>query len=110
MTTLRLLKTSFTAGEVAPPLLGRSDLAAYENGASKLRNVFIHPTGGVTRRAGLRHVGRARRLLERNERSLARVADPRQRRARAYALLARNGFDPDVCREVAAEVVAPETR
>lgn len=52
----------------------------------------------------------ARRLLERNERSLARVADPRQRRARAYALLARNGFDPDVCREVAAEVVAPESR
>jgi len=52
----------------------------------------------------------ARKLLERNTRSLARVADPRQRRARAYALLARNGFDPDVCREVAAEVVAPESR
>ncbi len=41
--------------------------------------------------------GAARRLLERNERSLARVADPRQRRARAYALLARNGFDPETC-------------
>jgi regulatory protein len=52
----------------------------------------------------------ARRLLERNARSLERVADPRQRRARAYALLARNGFDPDVCREVAAEVVAAESR
>jgi regulatory protein len=52
----------------------------------------------------------ARRLLERSARSLARVADPRQRRARAYALLARNGFDPEVCREVAAEVVAPESR
>lgn len=47
----------------------------------------------------------AERLLERNMRSLARIADPRQRRARAYALLARNGFDPDVCREVAARVV-----
>ena len=52
----------------------------------------------------------ARRLIERNARSLARVADPRQRRARAYALLARHGFDPDVCREVAAEVVGPESR
>jgi regulatory protein len=52
----------------------------------------------------------ARRLLERNARSLARVADPRQLRARAYALLARNGFDPDVCRDVAAEVVSPESR
>ena len=66
MTTLRLLKTSFTAGEVAPPLLGRSDLAAYENGAAKLRNVFIHATGGVTRRAGLRHIARARRALDRH--------------------------------------------
>lgn len=52
----------------------------------------------------------ARRLLERNARSLARVADPRQRRARAYALLARNGFDPDVCSDVAAQVVSPESR
>ena len=46
----------------------------------------------------------ADRLLARNARSLARVADPRQRRQRAYALLARNGFDPDVCRMVAARV------
>ncbi len=46
----------------------------------------------------------AERLLARNARSLARVADPRQRRQRAYALLARNGFDPDVCRSVAASV------
>ena len=52
----------------------------------------------------------ARRLLERNARSLARIGDPRQRRARAYALLARNGFDPDVCREIAAEVIEPESR
>jgi regulatory protein len=52
----------------------------------------------------------ARRLLERNARSLDRVADPRQRRARAYALLARNGFDPDVCRDVATEVLARESR
>lgn len=47
----------------------------------------------------------AERLMVRHARSLARVADPRQRRARAYALLARNGFDPDTCREVAATVV-----
>jgi regulatory protein len=44
----------------------------------------------------------ARRLLARNERALARVADPRQRRQRAYALLARNGFDPETCREASA--------
>ncbi len=48
----------------------------------------------------------AERLLARNARSLARVVDPRQRRQRAYALLARNGFDPEICRSVAATVDA----
>ena len=48
------------------------------------------------------------RLLERHSRSLARIADPRQRRQRAYALLARHGFDPDTCREIAASVLDVE--
>lgn len=38
----------------------------------------------------------ARRLLERHASALARVVDPRARKQRAYALLARNGFDPEV--------------
>jgi len=38
----------------------------------------------------------AERLLGRHARTLARETDPRSRRRRAYALLARNGFDPDV--------------
>ena len=46
----------------------------------------------------------AARLMARHSRSLARVPDPRQRRQRAYALLARNGFAPDVCRAVAARI------
>lgn len=46
----------------------------------------------------------AERLMAKHARTLARVADPRQRRARAYSLLARNGFDPETCREVAASV------
>ena len=48
----------------------------------------------------------AERLLAKNARALARVADPRQRRQRAYGLLARHGFDPETCREVAASVLA----
>ena len=52
----------------------------------------------------------AERLLGRNMRSLSRVVDPRQRRQRAYALLARNGFDPDTCRTVAAAVVDESSR
>jgi regulatory protein len=43
----------------------------------------------------------ARRLLERHASSLARVPDPRARRQRAYALLARNGFDSELAGELA---------
>jgi regulatory protein len=39
----------------------------------------------------------ATRLLARHARALDRVADPRARRQRAYALLARHGFDPETC-------------
>ena len=39
----------------------------------------------------------AARLLARHARALDRVADPRARRQRAYALLARHGFDPETC-------------
>jgi len=46
----------------------------------------------------------AERLLARNARALDRIPDPRKRRERAYALLARNGFDPETCRDVAATV------
>jgi regulatory protein len=48
----------------------------------------------------------AERLLARREAALARIADLRVRRQRAYALLARNGFDPEVCREVSYRHVA----
>ena len=59
MTRIREIKTTFTAGEVSPDLLGRGDLRAYDNGALALRNVFINPTGGVTRRSGLRYIDTA---------------------------------------------------
>jgi regulatory protein len=39
----------------------------------------------------------AERLLARNARTLDRIADLRQRRSRAYALLARNGFGSETC-------------
>ncbi len=44
----------------------------------------------------------AERLLARHARALERVADPRARRQRAYALLARNGFDPTTCASASA--------
>jgi len=56
MSVNRRIKSSFAAGELAPELYGRADLRAFENGARRLRNVVIQPTGGVTRRPGLRHL------------------------------------------------------
>ena len=44
----------------------------------------------------------AERLLDRKCASLMREEDPRKRRQKAYALLVRNGFSPDVCRTAAA--------
>ncbi len=57
------------------------------------------PTGSPDRSA-------AERLIARHRRSLDHVTDARQRRQRAYHLLARNGFDPETCRDVAASIDA----
>ena len=47
----------------------------------------------------------ARRVLERHAHALARVADPRARRQRAYALLARSGFDSETAVEAIAAIL-----
>ncbi len=67
----------------------------------------VDPDGAAPDDLGGRSPDRiaAERLVAKNRRSLERVVDIRQRRQRAYALLARNGFDSEVCREVAAMVV-----
>ncbi len=54
MSRTYVTKTSFTAGELDPLLHGRLDLKAQEDGAARLHNVVVHPTGGVSRRPGLR--------------------------------------------------------
>ncbi|HET6469730.1 MAG TPA: hypothetical protein VFG43_15255, partial [Geminicoccaceae bacterium] len=56
MTLAHVTQTNFTAGELAPELLGRLDLRSYENGAARLRNVVVLPTGGVSRRPGTAYV------------------------------------------------------
>lgn len=59
MTRAFVTQTSFTAGEIDPRLLGRTDLRAYGDGARRLRNVVVETTGGVRRRPGLRHIAPA---------------------------------------------------
>lgn len=48
----------------------------------------------------------AERLLARHAGQLGRVADPRARRQRAYALLVRNGFDSEIAGRLAQRLVA----
>ncbi len=67
--------------------------------------------GGATyadRSAGSADEVVARRLLEKSRAALLRIEDPRVRRQRAYALLARKGFDPQICREVSGRFSTPD--
>ena len=49
----------------------------------------------------------ALRLLDRRRSALERESDPVKRRHKAYALLARNGFDPDTCRSATTRWLYP---
>jgi regulatory protein len=60
----------------------------------------------ATDRGGDADEAAAELLVARHARDLQRVADPRLRRQRAYALLARNGFDPETAGRVAARAAS----
>ena len=51
----------------------------------------------------------ARRVLDRRSAVLLREPDLRRRRAKAYALLARHGFDPGTCRAATEAWIAGST-
>jgi regulatory protein len=76
-------------------------LAAREEAATGAEVAGETPSPPVGERAATAAGDRdaAARLLARRGGPLLREPDPRRRRARAYALLARSGFDPEVCRE-----------
>ena len=61
----------------------------------------VAPAGPLPAGSSAEHEA-GRRLLQRQATRLERETDPRRRRQRAYALLARHGFAPDVCAELAA--------
>lgn len=56
MTIAQPIKTNFTAGELSPRLMGRTDINKYANGAEKIENAYCLVAGGVTRRSGTRYV------------------------------------------------------
>jgi hypothetical protein len=59
MTQAFVTQTDFTAGELDPRMLGRTDLRSYQSGAAKLRNVVVEITGGIRRRPGTAYVANA---------------------------------------------------
>lgn len=52
----RILQPSFSKGEIAPELEGRTDLASYFSAVRKAQNCFVHQYGGLSNRQGLRFV------------------------------------------------------
>lgn len=79
---------------------------ARDQAAGPTRDQAAVPTHDQAADASSPETAAAQRLLERRLPGLLREADLRRRRQKAYALLARNGFDPETCREVAATVPA----
>ena len=57
---------SFSAGELSPRLLGRSDLQKFASGASLIENFIIRPEGGLMRRHGTRFAGETRNSSQRS--------------------------------------------
>lgn len=68
----------------------------------------LEPEDEVTSRASGPDEAAAARVLEQRRSTLERIGDPRARRQRAYALLARSGFDPETAASVAARFMRGE--
>lgn len=49
-------QTNFSAGELSPWLLGRSDIDRYQNGAEVVENFVVRHQGGVVRRRGTKFI------------------------------------------------------
>lgn len=55
-----IILPSFGAGELAPSMYGRVDLAKYHVGAALLRNYFVDYRGGASSRTGTQFVGQVK--------------------------------------------------
>jgi hypothetical protein len=55
-----IILPSFAAGELAPSMYGRVDLAKYHVGAALLRNYFVDYRGGASSRTGTQFVGQVK--------------------------------------------------
>lgn len=56
MADLRAYQPAFTAGILSPALWSRVDLSKYATGLKTATNLFVHPHGGASNRAGLEFI------------------------------------------------------
>ena len=104
---MELRQLGIDAQTIAATLRARRDAAATWDGATPRGGDALAPTtvGPPPNADAIA----AQKVLARHARTLDRIADPRLRRQRAYALLARNGFDPETCRDAAATIGRDES-
>jgi len=57
---LHHLQSSFTGGEISPSLQTRVDSASYHTWLKNAQNMFVHPQGGISNRAGTQYMGTAK--------------------------------------------------
>lgn len=60
----KIAQPSFSAGELAPALWARADLAKYKVGLRHTLNVIVHPHGGVSNRAGTRYIETVKNIAD----------------------------------------------
>ncbi len=72
--------------------------------ADRRETARVHAAAGGDEEPATPDDAAAERLLRRKLPALLREPDPRRRRQRAYSLLARSGFAPDVCSAVSRRV------
>ena len=57
METVAIRQSNFSAGELSPKALGRTDSPAYGRAGAKMRDFVINPQGSMSRRPGFKHIG-----------------------------------------------------
>ena len=77
MANIRVLKQSFSGGEVSPEMFGRIEDAGYQNGAAMVRNFMVRPQGSLENRAGFAFV-RAAKYADKAVRLIAFAYSPTQ--------------------------------
>lgn len=86
---MRLLKPTWTRGELTPLAHARPDVELYQQGAETIENWFVLKEGGLRRRSATRYRGAAR-----SSTSDIRLVDFRFSAAQTYAV----EFSPGYCR------------